>query len=65
MDDDWGYPYDSLNLDIVWTCLAMALVRSSGITYSASNAYLDGLSLWRRQENLPCSSLQPLGHQGG
>lgn len=36
-------------------------VRSSGITYSASNAYLDGLSLWRRQENLPCSSLQRLG----
>ena len=34
--------------------------RSSGITYSASNAYLDGLSLWRRFEQLPCSSLQRL-----
>jgi len=40
-------------------------VRSSGITYSASNAYLDGLSLWRRQEKLPCSSLQRLGGSPG
>lgn len=32
--------------------------RSQGVTYSASNAYLDGLSLWRRSEGLPCSSLQ-------
>ena len=40
-------------------------IRSSGITYSASNAYLDGLSLWRRQEGLPCSSLQFLGDLSG
>ena len=36
-------------------------IRSSGITYSTSNAYLDGLSLWRRAAGLAATSLQQLG----
>ena len=36
-------------------------LRSSGITYSTSNAYLDGLSLWRRAAGSAATSLQWLG----
>ena len=40
---------------------ALDWIRSSGITYSTSNAYLDGLSLWRRAAGLAATSLQKLG----
>ncbi|CAK9054933.1 unnamed protein product [Durusdinium trenchii] len=43
---------------VLFSSVSALIGLSSGITYSASNAYLDGLSLWRRFEQLPCSSLQ-------
>ncbi|CAJ1440834.1 unnamed protein product, partial [Effrenium voratum] len=48
----------TLNSFVLFSSVSSLIGLSSGVTYSASNAYLDGLSLWRRAEGLAASSLQ-------
>ncbi|CAK0879996.1 unnamed protein product [Prorocentrum cordatum] len=47
-----------LNNFVLFSSVSAFVGLSRGTSYSSSNAYLDGLALWRRAQGLPATALQ-------